>query len=607
MSSVSLIVVGSNLIWPNAYSYLHSYSQCVENRQPSLKSLPLGIKQKTILATCNYEARRRGVKKLMLITDAKKICPELVIANGEDLSPFRDVSKRLYALLRSYSWNGKIERLGLDEMFLDVTDIVSYNLNLLNRNALHRSFFYLSRDDPERGFECDATDVAGCVHGGGQVSSATEAGLLDNTVYMRLLLASHLARYLRLKIEEEGFTTSCGISTNKLLAKLVGNKNKPRNQTTLLALKEGDALSFMDEHRLRAVPGIGSKITHILEAFVLDRDVEAADSHSMECSVTAGEVRSHPGISPPTLEKLLVGPGSEKGLGNKAWCLLHGVDETPVKPGRDIPTQISIEDTYKGLNEPDEIRRELILISTSLLRRMHVDLVEADSDPPKWMAYPKTIRLTTRPKTADKPYSWVRASRSEPLPSFVFSSATTMTAEKIVEKLVEKTLLPMFYKLNPARRGWNIGLLNVCAANMTGTDGGVASGRDIGVMFRRQEGVLREFTVYGDDDPAENGQTQTQYTTAAPVIAKNGVKVQVSPVIELTERSATTAVGDDVQMDDYAGSDGEEDTWEPDHHDSQQDGVEQCPLCGHFIPLFALTAHDRFHSLEEDGSGGAAS
>lgn len=344
-------------------------AQCVENRQPSLKGLPLGIKQKGIVATCNYVARHHGVKKLMLIAEAKKICPDLVLADGEDLSPFRDVSKRLYALLRSYSWCGKVERLGLDETFLDVTDIVSYNVELLNWNALQQSYFCLSRSDPEVGFAYDATSFAGCVHGDDRGHA------LEDVVRMRLLVASHFARYLRLKIEEEGYTTACGIATNKLLAKLVGDRNKPRNQTTLLALLPEDVLSFMDEHRLRKVPGIGAKTTRVLEGFVLGKEIDP-NIYTMECFTTAGQVRTHPSISGPALERLLSGPGSEKGLGHKVWSLLHGVDDTPVKSARDVPTQISIEDSYKGLNTPAEIHRELLAITTSLLRRMHTDLVE---------------------------------------------------------------------------------------------------------------------------------------------------------------------------------------------------------------------------------------
>lgn len=59
-----------------------------------------------------------GARKLMLISEAKKICPGLVLVDGEDLTAFRDASKILFSFLKSFSWNKKAERLGFDEVFL---------------------------------------------------------------------------------------------------------------------------------------------------------------------------------------------------------------------------------------------------------------------------------------------------------------------------------------------------------------------------------------------------------------------------------------------------------------------------------------------------------
>ncbi|KAK0705223.1 hypothetical protein B0H67DRAFT_375047 [Lasiosphaeris hirsuta] len=599
------------------------YAQCVEHQQPALKALPLGIRQKGILATCNYVARHRGVNKLMTLAEAKRLCPDLVVVEGEDLTPFRNVSKQLYALLRSYSWSGRVERLGLDEMYLDVTDMVAYNVELLNRNCLNQSYFCLSRTDPEQGFEYDATVFSGCVYGDDDDASAAQGphgDVVDNALYIRLLLASHLARYLRLKIEEEGYTTACGISTNKLLAKLVGNKNKPRNQTTLLAFRDEIVFSFMDSHGLRKVPGIGSKITHILEGFVLGKEMDP-NIHSMDCSVTAGQVRTHPSIqSPAVLDKLLGGPGSERGLAGKVFSLLHGVDDTEVKPARDVPTQLSIEDTYRGLNEASEISREMALLSASLLRRMYLDLVEDDHATPvqghtltqpsmsfvssrRWLAHPKTLRLTTRPYTSPtdgKPYNWARASRSTPLPSYVFSF--TITPERIVEKLVAEILLPLFHKLNPAPKGWNIGLINVCVTNMAGgNDGGV---RDIGAMFRRQDDVLREFTAY---------DSATSSSLFAGKEAQRSPHLNPGDVAGASRFEAEDIVADGPNQHendkDGQGDNGipesDDDVWD-DHSDQSSsqggDGMELCPVCGLSLPGFALAAHWRFHSMgEEDG------
>lgn len=102
------------------------YAQVFENKNPALKSKALGVKQKNILATCNYNARKLGVKKLMLISEARKVCPDLVLADGEDLTPFRDMSKILFNFLRSHSWNNKAERLGFDEVFMGMWEHHSF-------------------------------------------------------------------------------------------------------------------------------------------------------------------------------------------------------------------------------------------------------------------------------------------------------------------------------------------------------------------------------------------------------------------------------------------------------------------------------------------------
>lgn len=568
------------------------YAQVVENAQPALRSLPLGIKQKSILATCNYEARRRGVKKLQLISDAKRICPDLVLADGEDLSAFRDVSKKLYGLLRSYSWNKKAERLGLDEVFLDITDLVEFNVGLLNRTALAESFFCLSRDNPEKGFSFDATAIAGCTAGNGHGEDNH-----DNLLFVRLVLASHLARHIRLKVEEEGYTSACGISTNKLLSKLAGTVNKPRNQTTLLSLREDEVLKFMDSYGLRQVPGIGGRITHTLESYFLGRDADT-DTFVNGSAVKVGEFRTRNEVSPHMLEKLLGSrPGAEKGIGEKVWALLHGVDDSDVKAASLIPTQISIEDTYPGpkggLNTSAEVERELLKLTASLLRRMHVDLTEVD-EPDKesavsvegvrrtrWLAHPKTLRLSTRPKTSPNegtPYNWGRASRSQPLPTFVFHD---VDHEIIVGRLVKEALLPMFIQLNPDKaEGWNIGMINICVANMvlTATEDAAGSGRDISRMFKRQDEVLREFRVYddGSETPPESGRISN-----------------LGESVDRTGLGHGVAGGDDmVSWDDYA-SESESEAW------GDQDGSQACPRCGHYLPAFAISAHQRYHALEE--------
>lgn len=555
-----------------------------------MKSLPLGIKQKSILATCNYVARSRGVKKLMLISEAKNICPDLVLVEGEDLSPFRDVSKVLYRLLRSYSWNGRVERLGLDEVFLDVSDLVSYNLDLLNPNDPFNSFFCLSRTDPELGFAFDATGFAGCLvaptnptrHSGNVVvipPEETEAPL--HPLRKALLLASHLAYHLRLQVEQEGYTSTCGIATNKLLAKVAGTKNKPRDQTTLLALSKEDTLAFVDPHPIRSLPGIGGSMAAVIEQHL------RPPTATPESPLTAGQVRHHPDFSPQLLEIILQPLGMERGIGKRTYQLLHGIDTAQVKPAADFPSQISIEDTYAstGISTLSQVTEQLTKLCASLIRRMNIDLTDTarDSGDLIWLARPRTLRLTTRPRHPSTggprpPYNSNRASRSQPLPGFVIS-AVAQPVEDIATRLVDVALLPMFHRLNPqpgpGQAGYNIGLLNICVANMapSGADSKTSSGRDIAGMFRRQHDVLREFTVYVEDnDDGDEGYDGR--SMSPPTSSPN----------DMQQETASDSVEED---------EGLETDWDG--------GAVDCELCGHVIPAFATLAHRRFHQLGGDG------
>ncbi|KAM0323048.1 hypothetical protein ACHAQA_009147 [Verticillium albo-atrum] len=548
------------------------YASVLESQNPALKSLPLGVKQKSILATCNYVARARGVRKLMLISAARKVCPDLVVVEGEDLTPFRDVSKVLYGFLRSHSWSGKVERLGLDEVFMDVTDMINYNMSCLNKSSLANSFFCLSKKDPEKGFPCDLTGLAGCVHG-----TPPSHQQLENQVYVRLLLGSHLGWYLRTQIEEQfGFTSACGVSTNKLLSKLVGSKNKPRNQTTLLAFDEDSAVNFIDAYTIRKIPGIGGKTTQLLERKLLDRHTEI-DSYETESALSAREVRVHPDIYPETLEKLLSGPGSEQGIGVRIWNLLHGVDYTEVKDASDVPSQISIEDTYRRLESLPQIEEELKKLATSLLRRMRVDLLtaaepatqETTQDQPlpqsqnqRWIAHPKTLRLSIRlwPAEGEKEdWSFSRSSKSQSLPNFVFNLRDPL--ERIAERLVAETLFPMLLKFHPERGfNWNLQLINICVANMveSGSETGPGVGRDISAMFRKQDDVLRQWkldtTIVDDEAEAQVEETMTE------------------------------------EMDTEENEADGEASWE-------NGDAELCRYCGHSIPPFAASAHARYHAM----------
>lgn len=95
-----------------------------EKEDPKLRHMPLAVQQKQIIVTCNYEARRHGLYKLQLVTEARRQCPEAIVVLGEDLTRFRNASKDNYNFLRRFAWSGKVERLGFDEVRVELRSVL---------------------------------------------------------------------------------------------------------------------------------------------------------------------------------------------------------------------------------------------------------------------------------------------------------------------------------------------------------------------------------------------------------------------------------------------------------------------------------------------------
>ncbi|KAK2797109.1 hypothetical protein FQN50_009300 [Emmonsiellopsis sp. PD_5] len=383
------------------------YASVFEAENPALKSLPLAVQQKQIVVTCNYEARRRGLRKLQLIKEARKICPEVIIVPGEDLTRFRDASKELYLFLKSFVWGKRVEKLGFDEVFLDVTPMIDYNIELLNPNDLANSFFQLDKTDPTKGFAYDACTVSGptypptpsgspddtAPHGTPTSDTPLPEPTPTSALHQRLILGSHLANYIRTQLEsQKNYTSTAGISTSKLLAKLAGNVHKPRNQTTLLppyeatgqtnGTEESNITTFLSPHDIAAVPGIGFKIAHRLRSHILRREPSAGIYEELPTAdkVTVNDVRTYPGMGPVMLDEILAGGAWPRDIGARIWGLINGIDPTPVAEARAVPTQISIEDSYGRLDRMEAVRVELVALARSLVRRVYVDLTEVEEE-----------------------------------------------------------------------------------------------------------------------------------------------------------------------------------------------------------------------------------
>jgi DNA polymerase IV len=101
-----------------------SFYASVEMReQPALvgKALAVGgsAQRRGVIATCNYEARKFGVRSAMPSSRALQLCPQLVVIKPR-FELYREVSRQFHEVFRDYT--DKIEPLSLDEAYLDVSD-----------------------------------------------------------------------------------------------------------------------------------------------------------------------------------------------------------------------------------------------------------------------------------------------------------------------------------------------------------------------------------------------------------------------------------------------------------------------------------------------------
>ena len=168
---------------------------------PSLQNYPIAVGGKSdrrgVVATCNYKAREYGVRSAMPTGQALKLCPDLVVVPGT-MAKYREASMKIRQIF--YRYTDKVEPLSLDEAFLDVTD---------------------------------CTQCSG---------SAT-------------LIAEEIRRAIA---EEVGVTASAGVASNKFLAKVASDLNKPDGQ---YVITPQNIAAFVQQLEVKRINGVG-KVTN---------------------------------------------------------------------------------------------------------------------------------------------------------------------------------------------------------------------------------------------------------------------------------------------------------------------------------------------------------
>lgn len=97
------------------------FASCEIAKNPSLRGKPVITgKERGIVSACTYEAKARGIKRGMILSEVKKICPDAVILPS-DYETYSLFSERMYAIVRRYT--PAVEEYSIDECFADLTGL----------------------------------------------------------------------------------------------------------------------------------------------------------------------------------------------------------------------------------------------------------------------------------------------------------------------------------------------------------------------------------------------------------------------------------------------------------------------------------------------------
>ncbi|KAM0343537.1 hypothetical protein ACHAPU_008432 [Fusarium lateritium] len=348
---------------------------------------PLAVRQWNAVIAVNYPAREYGIKRGMSVEEVRRLCPSLTLQHvatwreGDPmwayrpdvidhlttdkaaLDPYRIESRKTLKLVKDLLPSHptqRIEKASVDEFFVDLSSQV--------HDILIQRFPELSGCETGSNARLPMPELSSQPQWSPDeltpnVSPVEDTEPLDWDE-IALDVGAEIVRNIRKHIKQKmGYTTSAGISHNKVLAKLASGYRKPNQQTTV---RRRDVGSFLASYKVTKILGLGGKLgAKLIETF-------GSDSRRDLLQVSHKDMISSLGSKP----------------GDWVFNVIRGHEASPVVCRTIVQSMLSARTFTPFLQDIEQAERWLRIFAADLKGRL--DDVNAELDRPR---RPKTIAV----------------------------------------------------------------------------------------------------------------------------------------------------------------------------------------------------------------------
>ncbi|KAK3364409.1 hypothetical protein B0T25DRAFT_444749 [Lasiosphaeria hispida] len=345
------------------------YAQAEMVRLGIPEDKPLAVQQWQGLIAVNYPARAFGIGRHCTVTEAKKLCPNLIAQHvatwreGDEkwayhadaaehistdkvsLDPYRLESRRILAVIKEQlpPHLQRVEKAGIDEVFVDLSAHV--HAILLER------FPELARpppyDDPAEELPMPSVSALDW-QADALVDLDDEHGELDDPDWddVAILIGSEIVRDVRQAVRDKlRYTCAGGIARNKLLSKLGSAHKKPNQQTVIRNRAIQHFLSGFKFTKIRNLGGkLGEEVSRVFNT----------DAVSDLLAVPA--------------EQLKLKLGDDTGVW--VYNTVRGIDTSEVNSRTQIKSMLSAKSFRPSINMLEQAAKWLRIFAADIFSRL---------------------------------------------------------------------------------------------------------------------------------------------------------------------------------------------------------------------------------------------